>query len=193
MKNISIFYWWFIDNLSYKLDKLANTYYMKSIGPEYEKEYRKFGILKENKVLHVGSGAFPLTEIKLAETIGSTVVGIDKNLNAVKSANDIVNEKNLNDKIKINYGNGIDYPVDEFDVIIISSCASPMMVIVKHILKAAKNHSKIIVREMETSLIPLIEYIGMQQDIYLVEKIDHHPFPFLKPFGWQSFHLIKEQ
>jgi len=193
MKNISGLYWWFIDNLSYKLDKLAYTYYMKSIGPEYEKEYRTFDILKENKVLHIGSGAFPLTEITLAETIGVTVVGIDKNLNAVKSANKIVNKKNLNDKIKINYGNGINYPVDEFDVIIISSCASPMMGIVKHILKAAKNHSKIIVREMETSLKPLIEYIDMQQDIYLVEKTDHHPFPFLKPFGWQSFYLIKKQ
>ena len=104
-----------------------------------------------------------------------------------------MNEKNLNGKIKIDHGNGIDYPIEEFDVIIISSCASPMMGIVKHIFKTAKNHSKIIVREMETSLKPLVKYIDMQQDIYLVEKIDHHPFPFLKPFGWQSFHLIKKQ
>ena len=34
--------------------------------------------------------------------------------------------------------------------------------------------------------------IGMQKDVRLVKKIDHHPFPFLKPFGWQSFYLIKK-
>lgn len=193
MKNISSYYWWFIDNLAHKLDKLAETYYTKSIGSEYRREYRVFDISKEDKVLHIGSGAFPLTEITLAETIGTTAVGIDKSLRAVKSANDAIHEKNLHDKIKIDHGNGISYPIEEFDVIIVSSCASPMIEIVEHIFKAAKNNSKIIVREMELSIKPLVRYIDMQRDVCLVKKIDHNPFPFLKPFGWQSFCLIKKE
>ena len=192
MKNISSYYWWFIDNLAYKLDKLAETYYKKSIGSEYRREYKTFDISKEDKVLHIGSGAFPLTEITLAESIGTAVTGIDKSLKAVKSANDAVHEKNLHDKIKIDHGNGIDYHIEGFDVIIVSSCASPMVKIVEHIFKTAKNNSKIIVREMETSIKPLVEYIDLQRDVCLVKKIDHHPFPFLKPFGWQSFYLIKK-
>jgi len=192
MKNISSYYWWFIDNLAHKLDKLAEIYYKKSIGSEYKREYKTFDISKEDKVLHIGSGAFPLTEIILVESIGTTVVGIDKSLNAVKSANDVVYKKNLHDKIKIDHGNGMDYPIKNFDVVIVSSCASPMVKIVEHIFKTAKNNTRIILREMEISIKPLIKYIGMQKDVRLVKKIDHHPFPFLKPFGWQSFYLIKK-
>lgn len=192
MKNISSYYWWFIDNLANKLDKLAEIYYKKSIGSEYRQEYKTFDISKEDKVLHIGSGAFPLTEIILVESIGTTVLGIDKSLNAVKSANDVVYKKNLHDKIKIDHGDGIDYPIKNFDVVIVSSCASPMVKIVEHIFNTAKNNTRIIIREMEASIKPLIKYIGMQKDVSLVKKIAHHPFPFLKPFGWQSFYLIKK-
>jgi precorrin-6B methylase 2 len=193
MKKISNYYWYIIDNLAFKLDKFAEIYYKKSIGSQYRMEYQTFNISKNDKVLHIGSGAFPLTEITLAEEIGTTVVGIDKSRKAVESADDVVREKNLQDKIKINLGNGKNYPIKEFDVIIISSCASPMVKIIEHVFKNAKSNSKIIVRAIETSLKPLIESIDLQKNIIFVKKIEHHPFPFLKPFGWQSFYLIKKQ
>jgi hypothetical protein len=68
-----------------------------------------------------------------------------------------------------------------------------MVKIVEHIFKTATNNSKIIVREIDTSIKSLVEYIDMQRNVYLVKKIDHNPFPFLKPFGWQSFYLIKKE
>jgi hypothetical protein len=74
MKDLSGYYWYIVDNLAFKLDKLAERYYKKSIGAEYKREYQTFGISKNDKVFHIGSGAFPLTEITLAETIGATVV-----------------------------------------------------------------------------------------------------------------------
>lgn len=193
MEKISNYYWFIIDNLAFKLDKLAEMYYKKSIGSQYRMEYQTFNISKNDKVLHIGSGAFPLTEITLAEEMGNTVVGIDKSRKAVEYADDVVRRKNLQDKIKINLGNGKDYPIKEFDVIIISSCASPMLKIIEHVFKNSKSDSKIIIRMIETSLKPLIEYIDQQRNIILVKKIEHHPFPFLKPFGWQSFYLMKKQ
>ena len=193
INKISNYYWLIIDNLAFKLDKLAEMYYKKSIGTQYRKEYETFNISKNAKVLHIGSGAFPLTEITLAEEIGNTVVGIDKSRKAVDYAEDVVRRKNLQDKIKIKLGDGKNYPIKEFDVIIISSCASPMEKIIEHVFKNSKSNSKIIVRMIETSLKPLIEFINLQRDIILVKKIEHHPFPFIKPLGWQSFYLIKKQ
>ena len=193
IKNISNYYWDIVDNLAFKLDKLVERCYKKSIGAEYRREYQTFDISKNDKILHIGSGAFPLTEIILAETIGATVAGIDSSMKAVNSAGKVVHKKNLQDKIKINYGNGIDHPINDFDVVIVSSCASPMLKIVEHIFKTAKNNSKIIIREMEASVKPLIRYIDMQRNVFIVKKIDHHPFPFLKPFGWQSFYLTKKE
>ncbi|MCK5029982.1 MAG: hypothetical protein KAR64_00800, partial [Thermoplasmatales archaeon] len=102
-------------------------------------------------------------------------------------------KKNLQGKIKINLGNGTKYPINDFDVVIVSSCASPMVKIIEHIFKTATNNSKIIVREIDTSIKPLVRYIDMQRNVSLVKKIDHNPFPFIKPFGWQSFFLIKKE
>ena len=193
IKIFSNYYWFIIDNLAFKLDKLAEMYYKRSIGSQYRKEYETFNISKNAKVLHIGSGAFPLTEITLAEEIGNTVVGIDKSRKAVDYAEDVVRRKNLQDKIKIKLGDGKNYPIKEFDLIIISSCASPMLKIIEHVFKNSKSNSKIIVRMIETSLRPLMESIKLQKDIFLVKKIEHHPFPFIKPLGWQSFYLIKKQ
>ena len=63
-------------------------------------KYKTFNISKNDKVSHIGSGAFPLTEITPAEEIGNTVVGIDKSRKAVESADDVVRRKNLQDKNK---------------------------------------------------------------------------------------------
>jgi len=68
-----------------------------------------------------------------------------------------------------------------------------MLKIIEHVFKNSKSNSKIIIRMIETSLKPLIEFIDQQRNIILVKKIEHHPFPFLKPFGWQSFYLMKKQ
>ena len=192
-KIVSIYYWIFIDILSFKLEKLSEIYYNKSIGPGYRKEYETFGISKNNKVLHIGSGSFPLTEISLAEEIGSEIVGIDKDIKAVEAAKRVIDKKKFNGKIKIKHGNGMNYPVKEYDVIIISSCSSPKVKIIKNIFKNAKINSKIIVREMDTSTKTLLEYIKLEKNIRLINKLDHNPFPFIKPFGWQSFYFEKKK
>ena len=188
----SSYFWYFIDNLACKLDKIAEIYGKKSIGDEYKKEYDTIGISKSDKVLHVGCGSFPLTEITLVETTNANIVGIDKNLEAVKSAKDIVHRKNLNDKIKIDHGDGINYPVEKFDVVILSSCASPKEKIIQRIFKEVKNDCKIIIREIDTAVEPVHKNIDLHEDIILMEKIRHHPFLFPKPFGWQSFYLVKK-
>jgi len=133
MDFISNFYWRLVDNLAFSFNNIAELYYKKSIGIEYEREYKNFDISNDDKVLHIGCGSFPLTEITLAEVINANIVGIDKNARVVKIANKLIHKKNLQNKIRINHGNGIVYPVNNFNVIIVSSCASPMLLIVNHI------------------------------------------------------------
>jgi protein-L-isoaspartate O-methyltransferase len=192
IKKFSTSYWLVIDNLAYKLDKLADYYYKKSIGAEYIKEYNLFKINEKDKVLHIGSGAFPLTEIMLAEVCNTNVIGIDKNIKAVEKARDVLKKRKLLDKIEIITANGTDFSVSNFDVIIVSSCATPMINILKNIIATSKNNSKLIVREMETSAAELIKYIDNNIDIKKIDKIEHNPFPFVKPFGWISFYFLKK-
>ena len=45
---------------------------------------------------------------------------------------------------------------------------------------------------METSVKNLIKYIDSNIDITQINKIEHNPFPFVKPFGWTSFYFLKK-
>ena len=124
------YYWNIIDNLAYKMDKIAELYENK-ISKEYEKEYKKFSIQKDSNILHIGCGAYPITAMTLTRMNGAKIVGIDKNPKSVKIARKLILKKNLQDKVTIEQGNGDNYPVDSFDTIIISGCSYPREKILK--------------------------------------------------------------
>jgi 2-polyprenyl-3-methyl-5-hydroxy-6-metoxy-1,4-benzoquinol methylase len=190
-KQIS-FFWIFIDNTAYKFEIIAKLY-NKLVSKVYKNEYQELKISSDEKVLHIGCGAYPLTEITLARSTDAKIVGIDRNKRAIKLANDIINKKDLQKKIKIEHGNGMTYSVKEFNLIIVSSCTIPILNVVDYIFKNANNDCKIIVRELDAAVKPLINLIDLQDNIKLIKKIETHPFPFYRPFGWRSFYLLKKQ
>ena len=166
--------------------------YHKVIGKEYKKEYEKFDILKCNKILHIGCGSYPLTEITLATLCGNGIVGIDKNPNAVELAREIIRKKKLEDKVTINYGNGIDYPVKGFDVIIISSCSTPMENILENVFKKATKNSIIIVRVLDTTIEHIVNFINKHFDIKFVNK-QHFKTYFFIPISWNALHILNKK
>lgn len=191
IKKISNFFWEFADIWSYKNEKIAQ-YYNKTIGREYTKEYNECGITPDLKVLHIGCGAYPLTEIMLAHSNVHTVVGIDKNLLTVQRAQEVIQRRHLQGEISIEYGDGLCYPVKDFDVIIISSCSLPKVQILQYLFTAAKPHSKIIVREVDIATGDIIQSIETHQGITLEKCMRHNPFPFIEPVGWTTYCLRKK-
>jgi len=190
IKKFLNYFWEIVDTLSYKSEKAAELY-EKSVGEKYKNEYETFGISKDNKVLHIGCGAYPLSEIALAKLLGAEVVGIDKKPNAVKLADDVISKKSLGEKVKIEHGNGTNYPVNGFDVIIVSGCSLPKGEILENVFKIAKKQSTIIVRELNVATDDVLECINSHRDI-VVEKKIHHRGPFLLPIGWSAIHLTKK-
>jgi len=157
-KKASNYFWEITDILSNKFDKFAEIY-EKSIESQYKLEYETIGISQDKKVLHIGCGAYPMTEITLAKLFGAEITGIDKSPNAVKLAEEVIHKYKLDNKIKIEHGDGVNYPVNNFDVIIISSCSYPKIKILHHIFNCAKKHSIIIVRELDIAKDAILECI----------------------------------
>lgn len=188
-KIVNIF-WRYVDNSSCKMEKLAKLYEI-SIGKEYKKESEIFGISKDNNILHIGCGAYPITAIILEKFNDVKVVAIDKNQKAVKLASRIINEKNLQEKITVKHGNGINYPVEDFDTIIVSSCSMPKVEILEHIFETAKPQSKIIVRELDIAAETITKLISLHHEIVPVKTMRSRSIPFFKTGGWQSFYLVK--
>ena len=188
-KRMTNFFWEIVDLLSYKHERFAAVY-ERFIGEEYKNEYRASGIKKTDKVLHIGCGAYPLSEIALASIFGAHIVGIDKNPKAVKLASEVVKHKKLEKQISIQHGNGVDFAVDGFDVIIVSGCSLPKVKILDNVFKMAKKKSMIIVREIEFATREVYDCVNAYQGITVSKKIRIDPgVPLL---GWHTIFLTKK-
>ncbi len=185
IKKSTNFLWIIIDTLSYRSKKIADIY-NQFICKEYYSEYEKLGILKQNKILHIGCGPYPLTEISLAQQFGAHVVGIDKNPKTIRMAKDIIKEKSLESLITIEHGNGIDYPMNDFDMIVISSCAFPKPEILENIIHNAKKNCVITIRELDIALANVYAILNKHKNIAVIKKSHHNPAPFFLQIPWSS-------
>jgi protein-L-isoaspartate O-methyltransferase len=191
IKKISNLFWEVADDWSYTNEKIAR-YYDRTIGGDYEREYAVCGIPPGSKVLHIGCGAYPLTEMTLAEEKARSIVGIDHTPITVQRAREVIHRRNLQGNISIEHGDGIDYPAEEFDVIIASSCSFPKAQILEHMLPTAKHGAKIIVRELDIGAGEILAIIKKYQGITLEKCLHHNPFPFVEPMGWSTYCLQKQ-
>ena len=192
VKKISNLFWEVADDWSNKSERIS-AYYDRTIGGDYEREYNLCSIPPDSRVLHIGCGAYPLTEMTLAhEPQVRSVVGIDHTPVTVDRARKVIRRRNLAGKISIEHGDGIDYPVENFDVIIASSCSFPKVLILNHLLSTAKRGSKIIVRELDIGAGEILATIANYHNVTLEKCMHHNPFPFVEPMGWSTYCLQKQ-
>jgi len=183
----SISFWIFVDRLSCKLDNIARLY-EKYISEEYRKEASIFNISDSKNILHIGCGAYPITAMTLADTNGGKITAIDRNPKDLKLAKEIIKRKNLEDRIRIENGDGTSYPVDDFDMIVVSGCSVPKIEVLNHIFQNAKPKTKIIVRESYTISKAVDNLINSYKNIKILKRIESHPF---SSSGWESLYLLK--
>lgn len=191
IKKISNIFWEIADDWSYKNEKIARIY-NRSIEKEYQKECKTYGLLSDSKILHIGCGSYPLTDITLAQCFTGTFIGIDKNPLAVQHAEEIIQQYHLKDRISVQQANGTEFPVDDFDLIIISSCSFPKPQILKHLFKNAKHQCIIILREVRIATDEIVHCIITHPEIEVLQQLHHTHFPFYGPFGWDTFYLRKK-
>jgi precorrin-6B methylase 2 len=184
-------FWEIADSWSYKNDTIKKLY-NRTIGKEYRKEYENCAIVSHSNILHIGCGAYPLTEMILASCTKGKIVGIDKNDQSVQRGQQVVKQNKLDHRIVLKHGDGLDFPVEEFDMVIISSCSQPKDKILKHLFEKMKSQTAIIVREVDIAAKDILSYIAAYPEIELKQQIRHNPFPFIEPIGWTTFCLTKK-
>jgi len=184
----SVLFWKYVDYIACKMDKIAKAY-EKTVGREYKKEIENFNLKEDKKILHIGCGAYPISALILASLDNIKIVTIDSSHRSIKLANKIIQKKNLEDKIKAEYGDATKYPLDGFDTIIISGCSIPKIQVFSHIIKNAKSNSKIIIRDTFLDIESIISNIAPNQDIIIAKKIKNHAF---SNSNWTSYCLLKK-
>jgi len=182
-------FWYYVDRIAFSVDRIAKLY-EKTIGDAYRNERNKFNLSTSKKILHIGCGFYPITAMILAEMNGAEIVTIDKNYKSVRLARKVISRKKLDKKIKAEVGNGTDYPLDNFDTIIVSGCSFPKIDVLKHIIKNSKQKTRIIIRDSFLDIEKIIKTTNSHGKITFVEKIKNNPIPLPK-WEWDSFYLVK--
>jgi precorrin-6B methylase 2 len=190
IKKISNLFWEIADTWSYKNNKIAQRY-NNSIEKEYQKECETYGLSSNSNVLHIGCGAYPLSDIVLTQYCLGTLVGIDKNPVAVHRAKEVIRQNHLETRITVQHGNGTEFPVNNFDLILVSSCSLPKVQILEHLFKNAKHQCTIVVREISIATADILCCINSHPEIEIIQQMHHTPFPFYGPLGWDTFYLRK--
>jgi len=146
---------------------------MKWRTPVFTNEINSVAITKKDKVLHIGCGILPTASILIAEQKNANVVGIDNNLNAVKFAKRCVEKKNLSNIITIEYGEGVQYPVKDFDVFFIAANVWPLDDIFKHLAINMKSDARILCKCLEKDLSKFLKNNDLDSVFSIEKSIDN--------------------
>ena len=162
-----------VEKIIVKLFKLQ-TMYLDFYTEMVDSEIKLASISKYDKILHVGCGPIPATSILLAKKINASVTGIDKDSILYKNAKKCVSNQDFSDKIQILHANAVNFPMETFDVIIVSQGVKPSNQILKNIAQNMKNSCKIIYRTSSNRNGKLTENDFFIKDILSVGEMVHH-------------------
>jgi protein-L-isoaspartate O-methyltransferase len=162
---------------------LFNSLLTKWREPVFSRKIQMLNISPSEKVLHLGCGAFPSASIFIAKKKRTHVVGIDNNYFAIKLARSYIKKKHLSDVVTVEYGDGTNYPVQDFDIIYIAINVWPIDKVLFHLAQTMKPTARILCK-------------GSHQDInaFLQKKEFQSQFSVsstLEDPKSQSFLLIK--
>lgn len=165
---ISCYYYSFLELLAVKT-KLFNEFLMKMRKPIFLNEIKMANITKNDKVLLIGCGIFPSETIEIAEQTGADVVCIDNSINVVKSAKKFVKKKKIGNNIKIEHGNGVDYPISDFDVIFVAINVWPIDLVLKNILNNMKSDARVMCKSINNDIMTVIK----NENFNIVSKLEN--------------------
>lgn len=114
-----------------------------------KKEGEASGMNSTSHVLFVGSGAFPETALAYALTFNCHVTCLDYNVQAVSLSSKLIEKQGLHDKIRVLYGNAVEFDYEGYTHIVIAALAHPKNDILTRICNTCKSAVNIICRTVE--------------------------------------------
>jgi hypothetical protein len=153
-----------------KLLPLYINYYEDII----DNEIKITKISKSNNVLHIGCGSIPATSILIRKKTGANVTGIDKYLRSIKDSILCINKIDIKNKIQFKHENALNYPIENYDLIIFSQGVEPRNNVIKIISKTMKKNTIVIFRTFSTPEGNLAPEDIFLKDLFKFENMIKH-------------------
>lgn len=157
---------------------------MKWRQPVFLKEIKMTEVSSVDKVLFIGCGILPSEPILIAEETNANIVAIDNNKAAFKFAQSYIRKKGLSDRIKIEFADGVDYPVEGFDVIFVAINVWPIDGVLKILARNVKKGTRVMCKGIKNDILDTLRNTGLY-DMFSVKSVVENP-------KTQSFLLIKK-
>lgn len=152
--------------------------------PVFLKEIKMADVTSKDKVFFIGCGILPSEAILIAEETKAEVVTIDNSYNVYRFAKSYVQKKGFSDKIRVEYGDGVDYPVEKFGVIFVAISVWPIDSVLKHLSQNVKKGTRIMCKGMKNDILDTLSDTGLY-DMFSVKSVLENP-------KTQSFLLTKK-
>jgi protein-L-isoaspartate O-methyltransferase len=122
--------------------------YIKLYSDIVQKEIMMAEINSKDSIIIIGCGTLPSTSILISMKTKAKIVAIDRDIKAIKRAN-IFLSNIYNNKIILEYANGLNYPIHKFDVIMILYGVTNLKQIFNYLYQNMKSDARVIVRTNE--------------------------------------------
>ena len=146
---------------------------MKWRKPVFLKEIKMAMITSKDNILLIGGGFLPSESIIITETTNAKVVTIDNNLRACKHAKAFLKKRGLSDKIIVKYGDGVNFTVENFNVIFIAISVWPINTVFKNLKINLKENARIMCKSYKEDIMNILKHEGIVDSFKLVSKIDN--------------------
>jgi tRNA A58 N-methylase Trm61 len=134
-----------VEKIAGKFEAFAH-YYLSMYDEMIDQEIILANITDCDKILVIGCGSVPATSILLAKKTDAQIIALDHDESAIIKAKDIINWFDVEKNITLVFAEGMDYPVDDFSVVIISYGIKEPETIIRHLKENISSNCRIIYR-----------------------------------------------
>ena len=159
-----------IEKLVIKLNKLIPLY-LDFYNNMIDNEIALADISVNNNVLHIGCGPIPATSILITKKTDAHVSCIDKNPKSVQQAQILLKKLGIANNIQVFHAGALNYPLKEYDLIIISQGVKPYYEILNYISKFIENDTKVIFRTSSSIDSDIVDKDLFLKKIFVIKKI----------------------
>ena len=131
-------------------------------------------IAEKRTLLDVGSGSIPASCILLAKKTNVKIVGIDKNPESVKRSKKVLSRLNLEERVEIIDANAMNFPMNDFDIIIIANGINPYYELLERVSKDMRNDATVIFRTFSHSNEELAQKDLFLKKFFIIGRKTHH-------------------
>ena len=139
------------ERVAYNFDFLSINY-LKLYDEIVEQEISMADINSKDSILVIGGGSLPATPVHISKKTKAKVLTIDKDSIAIKNATDYLMNHRLQNNIKLEYADGLNYSVKNFDVIFVLYGIKNPMILLKYLSENINNNTRVIFRATSDSI-----------------------------------------